>query len=355
VLVYVNLINYMDRLTIAGILEDVKIEFGVNNAMGGFLQTAFIVPYMIFAPLFGYLGDRYNRKAILASGVFLWSLFTLIGSFMSGRPEHLDKQWSNPDFWSFVGCRAMVGIGEASYSTIAPTIISDMFVKDMRSKILALFYFAVPVGSGLGYIVGSETAKMFGDWQWGLRATPVLGMVGVFLILALVKDPPRGTNEGYQDMQALSYKQDIISLAQNKSFVFSTLAFTSITFCTGALSWWGPLYIVDGLKTIGEEDGELAVESVPIIFGAITMTSGVVGVPLGMMLSTKLKARFSRADPVICALGLLVSALFLSIGMVLCNINIILALSFLFIGLVALIHSFIHFICLNTTLHEMFC
>jgi hypothetical protein len=45
-----------------------------------------------------------------------------------------------------MACRAMVGIGEASYSTIAPTIISDMFVKDMRSKMLALFYFAIPVG-----------------------------------------------------------------------------------------------------------------------------------------------------------------------------------------------------------------
>ncbi len=40
----------------------------------------------------------------------------------------------------------MVGVGEASYSTIAPTIISDMFVKDVRSKMLAFFYFAIPVG-----------------------------------------------------------------------------------------------------------------------------------------------------------------------------------------------------------------
>ena len=54
--------------------------------------------------------------------------------------------WGNPDFWAFLGSRAMVGIGEASYSTIAPTIISDMFVKEARSQMLALFYFAIPVG-----------------------------------------------------------------------------------------------------------------------------------------------------------------------------------------------------------------
>lgn len=336
VLVYVNLINYMDRLTIAGILDKVKKEFNANNAMGGLLQTAFIVSYMIFAPLFGYLGDRYSRRAIMAAGVFLWSIFTLIGSFMGGREEHLDKQWGNPDFWAFLGCRAMVGIGEASYSTIAPTIISDMFVKDLRSKMLALFYFAIPVGSGLGYIVGSETARLFGSWQWGLRATPVMGIIAVILILVFLVDPPRGESEGHHDMQAQSYKEDIISLAKNKSFVFSTLAFTCVTFCTGALSWWGPDYIAAGLKTMPEEERGMSIDSVPFIFGAVTMMSGIVGVPLGMILSTKLKAKYPRADPVICAVGILVSALFLSLGMVLCNVNVVAAFALLFIGEVAL-------------------
>lgn len=92
---------------------------------------------MIFAPLFGYFGDRYSRKWIMILGVALWSGTTLIGSFMT-------------NFYGFLAFRAMVGIGEASYSTIAPTLISDMFVNDIRSKMLALFYFAIPVGSGLG-------------------------------------------------------------------------------------------------------------------------------------------------------------------------------------------------------------
>merc|ERR1719403_142096 len=282
----------MDRLTLAGILEDVKKEFSASDAMAGILQTAFIVSYMLFAPLFGYLGDRYSRKAIMAGGVFLWSIFTLSGSFMSGAEENRGKGWANPDFLAFLGCRAMVGIGEASYSTIAPTIISDMFVKDTRSKMLALFYFAIPVGSGLGYIVGAETARFFHDWHWGLRATPIAGIVATVLILICLVDPPRGESEGHQDMQAQSYKEDIISLAKNKSFVFSTLAFTCVTFCTGALSWWGPDFIKSGLKTMKEEDRGIAEEKVELIFGVVTMMSGIVGVPLGMILSTQLKAKF---------------------------------------------------------------
>ena len=58
------------------------------------------------------------------------------------------------NFWAFLFFRALVGIGEASYSTIAPAIISDLFTKDTRSRVLALFYFAIPVGTGLGYIIG---------------------------------------------------------------------------------------------------------------------------------------------------------------------------------------------------------
>ncbi len=100
----------------------------------------------------------------------------------------------------------MVGIGEASYSTIAPTIISDMFVDDARSKALAVFYFAIPVGSGLGYMVSSHTASALGGWQWGLRATPILGVLAVIFIVFLMEDPPRGESEGHGNLQAKTYK-----------------------------------------------------------------------------------------------------------------------------------------------------
>lgn len=69
-------------LVVPGILTDIQDYFSIQDDKGGLLQTAFVLSYMIFAPLFGYLGDRYSRKAIMAAGVFLWSLTTLLGSFM---------------------------------------------------------------------------------------------------------------------------------------------------------------------------------------------------------------------------------------------------------------------------------
>ena len=45
-----------------GILTDIQCDFGISDAQGGLLSTAFVVSYMVFSPIFGYLGDRFSRK-----------------------------------------------------------------------------------------------------------------------------------------------------------------------------------------------------------------------------------------------------------------------------------------------------
>ena len=66
----------------SGILSKIQGEYQISDSQGGALQTAFVCSYMVFAPIFGYLGDRQSRKLIMAFGVFLWTVFTIIGSFM---------------------------------------------------------------------------------------------------------------------------------------------------------------------------------------------------------------------------------------------------------------------------------
>ena len=185
--------------------------------------TAFVATYMVFAPLFGYLGDRYDRTWIIGVGVSFWSLATLAGSFMT-------------NFWWFMVFRALVGIGEASYSTIAPAIISDLFSKDTRSKVLALFYFAIPFGTGLGYMIGAEIAEQTDEWRWGLRVTPFMGLIAVLGIIFFMEDPPRGSADG-SDLRPSSPREDLNALRKNTSFVLSTVAFTCVTFSAGKSDW----------------------------------------------------------------------------------------------------------------------
>ncbi|XP_069703733.1 protein spinster isoform X2 [Periplaneta americana] len=317
ILCFVNLINYMDRFTIAGILNDVKSEFKIGDDLGGLLQTAFVISYMVFAPLFGYLGDRYSRRVIMALGVFLWSLTTLIGSFME-------------TYGWFLTLRALVGIGEASYSTIAPTIISDLYVKDMRSKMLALFYFAIPVGSGLGYIVGSETATLTENWRWGLRVTPIMGGIAVLLILFLMQDPVRGKNEG-SHLSPTAWSNDLKALCKNKSFMLSTAGFTCVSFVAGALAWWGPTFVYQGLR-LQEGNENINQNDVTYKFGIIAMVSGLLGVPLGSIMAQRLRSRYPRIDPLICAIGLLVSAPLLFTAALFASINSNVCYTLIFFG-----------------------
>ncbi|XP_014478043.1 PREDICTED: protein spinster isoform X1 [Dinoponera quadriceps] len=322
VLCFVNLINYMDRFTIAGVLNDIKHDFEITNDKSGLLQTAFILSYMVFAPLFGYLGDRYNRKFIMSSGVFLWCLTTLVGSYMK-------------TFGWFLFFRALVGIGEASYSTIAPTIISDLFVKDVRSRMLALFYFAIPVGSGLGYITGGETARITGHWEWGLRITPVLGVIAILLLLTVVKNPIRGEQEGGVHLTSTTWSYDMKQLMKNPSFMLSTAGFTCVAFVTGALAWWAPLYLQLGFQ-LHPDEMNVDPDDVAYKFGLIGMASGLIGVPLGSAIAQKLRCHWQQADPLICAVGLLISAPLLFFALITANTNSMLCYTLIFFGQLSL-------------------
>jgi len=311
VLVYVNLINYMDRSTVAGMLERIKQDKNFNITQDkylGLLQTAFVVCYMLFAPVFGYLGDRHSRKWLLAIGISFWSLSTLIGSFMH-------------NFWLFLMFRALVGVGEASYSVVAPAIISDLFAKDERSSVLALFYFAIPVGTGLGYIVGSEVAGVTDDWRWGLRVTPIMGALAVFMIIFLMIDPERGAADGSK-LKPTSPISDLKSLVRNKSYVFATIAFTCVCYVAGALMWWGPNFAFVGAKAAcGNKAncGTITLANVSFKFGIVMTLSGLLGVPAGSYISQIIRHQVPNADPIVCAVTLLISVPILFFGFVSAN------------------------------------
>uniref|UniRef100_A0A8C7IWB6 Protein spinster homolog 1 n=2 Tax=Oncorhynchus TaxID=8016 RepID=A0A8C7IWB6_ONCKI len=275
VLCFINLLNYMDRFTVAGVLPDIEQYFGINDGKSGLLQTVFICSYMFLAPVFGYLGDRYNRKMIMSVGIGFWSIVTLASSYTP-------KEY----FWLLLLTRGLVGVGEASYSTIAPTIIADLYIKERRTQMLSVFYFAIPVGSGLGYIVGSKVDDLAGDWHWALRVTPALGLVAVVLLLFVVKEPKRGAIEARPEhtLQRTSWLGDMKALCRN------------------------------------------------LYFGIITVVSGILGVASGAEVSRRLRLRTPRADPLVCALGLLLSAPFLYLAIVFAQASPIATYVFIFLG-----------------------
>ncbi|VDP90825.1 unnamed protein product [Echinostoma caproni] len=242
ILVIVNLLNYMDRFTIAGIPINVQRFYHIDDEKMGLLQTMFFVSYTLLSPIAGYFGDRWHRKYIMVMGLVLWICVTLCSSFV---PAHL--------FPLFMLTRCLVGVGEASYSTIAPTILSDLFVGSKRMKMLGFFYFAVPVGSGCGYVLGWAVTRLTNQWQWSLRITPLFGIVCVLLLVYLHQDPPRGQAEGAARLQTTSWITDLRSLILNPAFMLVSGGFTCSTFILGAVTWFGVQLIQLGLNATHDD------------------------------------------------------------------------------------------------------
>ncbi|XP_032786520.2 protein spinster homolog 1 isoform X2 [Daphnia magna] len=301
ILCYVNLLKYIDRFTIAGILPEVQCAFGISDAQGGLLSTAFIASCMIFFPIFGYLSDRFSRRIIMGVGITLWGVSNVAGSF-SGT------------YVLLLTSRILVGIGELMFSTVSPTIILDVGKGDVRSKFLSILYYsAVPVGSGLGFIVGAEMASAFGSWQWGLRVTPVLGFVAVLLIVFVVQEPPRGEAEGSRLSSTSGFCDDLKYLRKNKTYIFATFGKTLTSFVAGAMAWWGPKFIALGQATTKGEDVSYA-KPVSSIVCAKAALAGIIGVTTGSLLGQKLRKCYPNADPKVCGYSMLIAALLFCSG-----------------------------------------
>ncbi|XP_029784618.1 protein spinster homolog 2 [Suricata suricatta] len=321
-----NVLNYLDRYTVAGVLLDIQQQFAVKDRGAGLLQSVFICSFMVAAPIFGYLGDRFNRKVILSCGIFFWSAVTFSSSFIP--QQH---------FWLLVLSRGLVGIGEASYSTIAPTIIGDLFTRNTRTLMLSVFYFAIPLGSGLGYITGSSVKQAAGDWRWALRVSPIVGMITGTLILVLVPATKRGHADqlGGQLKVRTSWVRDMKALIRNRSYVFSSLATSAVSFATGALGMWIPLYLHRAQvvqKTADTCSSPPCGAKDSLIFGAITCFTGFLGVVTGAGATRWCRLRTQRADPLVCAVGMLGSAIFICLIFVAAKSSIVGAYICIFVG-----------------------
>ncbi|XP_072814296.1 protein spinster homolog 3-like isoform X2 [Vicugna pacos] len=267
-------------------------------------SEVFISCLTLSAPLFGYLGDRHNRKAVLSFGILFWSGAGLSSSF-------IPPQYS----WLFFLSRGLVGIGTASSSIIAPTILCDLFVRDQRTQVLTIFYIFIAVGSGLGYVLGSAVTELTGNWRWALRVMSPLEVLALILLIVLVPNPPRGAAEK-QGVMAVggpksSWYEDVRYLGRNWSFVCSNFGLTAVAFVTGALGFWAPKFLFEARMVHGLQFPCFlgpcnSLDS--LILGALTVVTGIIGVILGAEASRRYKKVNPRAEPLICAVSLFAAA-----------------------------------------------
>jgi len=286
VLTGLYILNYIDRNVLFAVQSDIKKEFLVSDGQIGALTFAFFITYMVAAPLVGWLGDRFPRKNIIVIGIFIWSGFTLL-------------TWLVHNYNQLFFRHSIVGIGEASYVTIAPTLIADSFPPMKRGRMLSIFYLGLPVGSAAGYFVGGYVAHYFNSWRAPFMAAAIPGFA-LALLLWFLPEPPRGQHEAHSpdDVRAL-----LRGLTRNGAFITATLGMALYTFAIGGMQQWIPTF----LQRLRGMD----LKSANVDFGLITLINGVGATLLGGWLADRWLKRHFGAYYTFSGIAMLIAVPFM--------------------------------------------
>jgi MFS transporter, Spinster family, sphingosine-1-phosphate transporter len=277
-----NLLNYADRNVLFAVQPLVQQEFRINKEQIGYLTSAFLLCYMFAAPFAGRLADKYSRKIIIAVGAIFWSGLTLLTAVTHTYGELLVRH-------------TLVGIGEATFVTIAPTFVADLFAESRRGRILGIFYLAIPVGSAAGYLLGGYLAPAHG-WRFPFYIAAAPGFILAVSVLFL-REPPRGQ---FDSIKETPERGTILGLARNPAFLCATLGMAMMTFSLGGLQAWMPQFLYS--------ERNYSLEKANLVFGMIIVVDGILaslaGGWLGDYLLPRIKSSYYLVSAVSMALGI---------------------------------------------------
>jgi MFS family permease len=300
ILAFINLLSYLDRYIVAAVAESLKqAGMGLTDANLGSFMSAFLIVYTVVAPIFGALGDRRSRPRLIALGVAIWSFATALSGFAV-------------NYLTLLAARAAVGVGEASYVTIAPSLLSDYFPLRQRGRIMAIFFCAIPVGSALGYVVGGLVDKHYG-WRAAFFVAGIPGLALAALCL-LLRDPVRGVQEQSSAADgagrtgaatpnsavARQTWQTYGRLLHYRAYALTVLGYAAYTFAVGGLAFWMPTFL--------ERSRGMTRSEATVSFGTIVVITGFLGTFVGGWMGDFFAKRSQRAYLWLSAFSCLLAA-----------------------------------------------
>jgi len=195
VLVIVYILNFIDRQILSILAVDIKADLGLTDADMGFLGgAAFAVFYALFGIPLGRLADNWSRVKLLSIGLALWSIMTAFSGFARNQVE-------------LTMARMGVGVGEATASPTAYSMISDYFPKRQRATALAIYSSGLYIGGGVSLFIGALIVQSWdaaypqggplglAGWHAAFVAVGIPGIL-VGLWVATLREPVRGAMDG---------------------------------------------------------------------------------------------------------------------------------------------------------------
>jgi MFS transporter, Spinster family, sphingosine-1-phosphate transporter len=321
VLTALNLLNYADRNVLYAVQPLVQDEFHLTKTQVGYLTSAFLGFYMLAAPFVGPLADRYSRKLIIVLGAIFWSALTLLTAVTHTYGELLVRH-------------TLVGVGEATFVTIAPTFVADLFSQDKRGRILGVFYLAIPVGSAAGYLLGGYLAPIYG-WRFPFYIAAAPGFLLALAVL-LLKEPERGQFDSLTE--SLDEKAPVLSdlppwyvmlnplgvarsiyarlrtvlwsfwrVLRNPAFLTATLGMAMMTFSLGGIQVWMPQFLFS--------ERHYSLEQANLMFGLIVVVDGILASLAGGFLGDYLLRRTKSAYYLVSAVSMALGIPFMIVGL----------------------------------------
>jgi MFS family permease len=335
ILSLVNFLNYIDRQVLPAVaplmLKDPQLK--LTHAELGYIEAALLLSFTVLAPLFGRLGDRRSRTKLMASAAVIWSVATALSGWVDRLPflpsgVQLHLPWINFTLamsgaaLALCLVRAIVGVGESSYSTITPSLIADYFPPQRRATALGVFQAAIPLGFALGFVIGGGLAYFFG-WRMAFMIVGVPGIITAAIVWRL-REPVRGATDEPAHATALeeieldqvetaaelqvksgevqeSFVRTAWRILSTRDWILSTAGYTALTFALGAFATWATVLLV--------EDKKMSATNAAITLGVVTLLGGAVGTFGGGWLSDRLIARRHNAYFLVCAVATLLGIL----------------------------------------------
>ncbi|MDX6559506.1 MAG: transporter, Spinster family, sphingosine-phosphate transporter [Blastocatellia bacterium] len=316
ILTLVNFLNYIDRQALPAVAPAMQRELGLTDTEIGAMEAALLLSFTVLAPLFGRLGDRYSRTKLMAAAAVVWSIATGITAWvdrwpMLPRSLHLNL----PVFGFFAlssvalglcAVRALVGVGESSFSTITPTLIADYFPRERRATALGVFQAAIPMGFALGYVLGALLAHYFG-WRLAFMLVGLPGLI-VSIFVWKLSEPKRGAHDPVPDksisaesVARQSWWGTTKQIFLTRDWFLSTAGYTAVTFVLGAFATWATLMLA--------RDKHMSETAAAVVLGVVILVGGAAGTFGGGWIADRVMARRRNGYFLVCAASSLLAVI----------------------------------------------
>lgn len=282
VLLFAYTVSFIDRQILSLMVEPVKRDLGLSDTAISLLHGfAFAIFYTAMGLVLGRVADRHNRRNLIIGGISVWSAATAACGFAGG-------------FFSLFLARVGVGIGEASLSPAAYSMLADYFPKHRRGRAMGLYSLGVYLGSGLAFIVGgiviAATASdadiavpllgSFRSWQLAFLIVAVPGLFAALLMLT-VREPVRRE-------VAAGGGSDLSHFARRSGFYApAILGFSVLAILVFGFSSWVPTAFI--------RTWDWSPRDIGVAYGLILLVFGAGGMVLSGIAADAWAAR-GRAD-----------------------------------------------------------